>query len=31
VYDRAEEILQERLAKRSRLRRRSAGDDGSET
>jgi hypothetical protein len=30
VYDRAEELLQERLARRSRSRRRSAGDDGSE-
>jgi hypothetical protein len=31
VYERAEELLQERLARRSRSRRRSAGDDGSET
>ena len=31
MYDRAEEVLQERLAKRSHSRRRSAGDQGSET
>ncbi|MFN2608152.1 MAG: hypothetical protein ABR511_09720 [Acidimicrobiales bacterium] len=31
VYDRAEELLQERVTRRSRPRRRSAGDDRSET
>ena len=31
VYDRVEELLQERLAKRSRFRRRSAGHEDSAT
>jgi len=31
VYDCAKELLQERLARRRRFRRKSTGDDGSET